>query len=81
MTIADMTDRHVAVLGASTGIGLATARLLADRAPNSPSAAATEGDWARPSSSLAVELGLLWSTLKTSALFAGSSSRPDRSAI
>jgi NAD(P)-dependent dehydrogenase (short-subunit alcohol dehydrogenase family) len=31
MNFADMTDRHVAVLGASTGIGLATARLLADR--------------------------------------------------
>jgi NAD(P)-dependent dehydrogenase (short-subunit alcohol dehydrogenase family) len=31
MAIADMTDRHVAVLGAGTGIGLATARLLADR--------------------------------------------------
>jgi NAD(P)-dependent dehydrogenase (short-subunit alcohol dehydrogenase family) len=31
MTIADMTEHHVAVLGASTGIGLETARLLADR--------------------------------------------------
>jgi NAD(P)-dependent dehydrogenase (short-subunit alcohol dehydrogenase family) len=31
VTIEDMTDRHVAVLGASAGIGLETARLLADR--------------------------------------------------